>query len=162
MIIPMEYTWMPRNITVDFNYSLISAVNTNLPRLPQFKVCMESTNTKLSKIEPLTIFKISEVIDGINSIKSLLFPPSLWNINAYRVYHLVGRTSNCLERYNRNIGVFFSTRMPNMAVFISVINAEFDFYSEKYKEARENASGIVKRRERFKKPNDLKRGKTIK
>ncbi|KAF0985530.1 hypothetical protein HZS_7338 [Henneguya salminicola] len=124
---------------------------------------MESVITILSEIDLLTILKISEVIDGIHHIKSLLmedesveafwdyfskirltrFPLSQWNINAYGVYHLAERTNNCLERYNRRIGDFFLNTHPNLTAFISVIKVEFNFYSEKYKEARRNPSGIA-------------------
>ncbi|KAF0990577.1 hypothetical protein HZS_1293 [Henneguya salminicola] len=86
----------------------------------------------------------------------------LWNINAYGVYHLAGRTSNYIERYNRRIGIFFLNAHANLAALISVIKAKFDFYSEKYKEAREKASGIVCNLERFTKPsipNDYRGGK---
>ncbi|KAF0990918.1 hypothetical protein HZS_992 [Henneguya salminicola] len=100
-------------------------------------------------IELLTILKISKVIHN-ESVETLwnyfvkmwlkIFPPSLWNIKDYRVYHHAGRTNNCLEWYYRRIGDFFLHAHPNLAKFISVVKAEFEFiYSEKYKEARKNA-----------------------
>ncbi|KAF0986329.1 hypothetical protein HZS_1430 [Henneguya salminicola] len=89
---------------------------------------MESTKAILSNVELLTILKISEVINGINYIKSLLIQDEIvWR--------------------------FFLDSHSNLAAFISVIKAEFDFCSEKYIEARENANGIVCNRERFKKPS---------
>ncbi|KAF0992529.1 hypothetical protein HZS_6565 [Henneguya salminicola] len=57
----MKYAWMPRIITVDFDYSLISAV--------KFSVAIFITN--------------KQVIEGINYIKSLLiedeFVETFWN-----------------------------------------------------------------------------------
>ncbi|KAF0990297.1 hypothetical protein HZS_7986 [Henneguya salminicola] len=169
----MEYAWMPMMITVDFEYYLISSVKHEFTESKILGCYFHSYKPHIqgcpSNIELLAVLKISEVIDGINYIKSLLIedesveafwnyfakirrkrlPPSLRNINAYGVYHLAGRTNNCLERYNRRIGDFLINAHPNLGAFIS--NSIFTLRNTKV--ARENASGIVYNQERFKKPS---------
>ncbi|KAF0993227.1 hypothetical protein HZS_5727 [Henneguya salminicola] len=91
---------IPRIISVDFMYSLISQVKHEfteskilgcyfhykqalLRKFTKFKICMENTNAILSNVELLTILKISEVINGINYIKSLFIQDEIveafWN-----------------------------------------------------------------------------------
>ncbi|KAF0991530.1 hypothetical protein HZS_4309 [Henneguya salminicola] len=144
----MEYAWIPRIITVNFEYSLISTIKHEFTEIWNAQIIYCPSN-----FEILTILEISEVIDGINYIKPLLirdesfetfwnyfakiwlkrFPLSLWNINSYGVYYLAGRTKKCLERYYRRIGDFFLNTHINLAAFISVIKTEFDFYSDNNK-----------------------------
>ncbi|KAF0985335.1 hypothetical protein HZS_4101, partial [Henneguya salminicola] len=88
---------MPKIITVDFEYSLISPVK---HEFTASKILACYFYYKQELLRKLTKFKV------------------------------------CM------VGVFFLDAHSNLATFISVIKAEFDFYSEKYIEARENANGI--------------------
>ncbi|KAF0992209.1 hypothetical protein HZS_6298 [Henneguya salminicola] len=139
-----------RSVAVPFTQCLIimnEHIYCNV--LPEMTVLMKYARGPRMITVDFEYFLISEVKFSIAIFITNIVIKKAHNI---QIYHLAGRTNNCLERYNRRIGDFFINAHPNLAEFISVIKAEFYFYSEKYKETRKNARGIVYNRERFKKP----------
>ncbi|KAF0985319.1 hypothetical protein HZS_6860 [Henneguya salminicola] len=119
---------MPKIITVDFEYSLIWPVKHEftaskilgcyfyykqalLRKLTKFKICMENTKAILSN----SILIQNEIVEAFwNYFPKMWikrFPPSLWNINDFGVYHLARKTNNCLERYNKGLAFFSLMRI---------------------------------------------------
>lgn len=141
-------------------------------KLTKYKINFNNSCKILSKMELLTVLPINEIYQGVEYIKTLTtdqqelslfwiyftrtwlnrFPPSIWNLSSMNDVNMAGRTNNALERYNRRLGENFSNAHPNLCAFVSVIKIEFQQYSEKLYEIRQNASGIIFETERFTRP----------
>ncbi|KAF0989953.1 hypothetical protein HZS_7877 [Henneguya salminicola] len=55
---------------------------------------------------------------------------------------MAGRANNALKRYSRRFGQLFLNGHLNIAVFMMAIRAQFEFYSERCKQVRENEESI--------------------
>ncbi|KAF0985828.1 hypothetical protein HZS_6936 [Henneguya salminicola] len=141
-------------------------------KLKKYKVSEYNCRTILSKIELLTIVPIQKIpiairfVNGLTTVQPELisfwsylpltsrrrFEPQLWNISNINGIDIAGRTINALERYNRRIGKNFANAHPNLPSFISMIRSEFQYYSERCTEIRQNSSGIVYQSERVSRP----------
>ncbi|KAF0988537.1 hypothetical protein HZS_6387 [Henneguya salminicola] len=56
--------------------------------------------------------------------------------------NMAERTNTTLEKYNRRFGQSFLNGHPNISAFVIVIRGEFEFYSERCKQVRENGESI--------------------
>ncbi|KAF0992689.1 hypothetical protein HZS_2980 [Henneguya salminicola] len=141
-------------------------------KLKKYKVFEQNCHIILSKIELLTIFPIEEIpianryVNSLTTVQPELisfwsyfdltwrrrFEPQLWNISNINDIDIAGRTSNALDRYNRRIGENFANAHTNLPSFISIIRSEFQYYSKRCIEIRQNSSGIVYQSERFSMP----------
>lgn len=142
---------------------LFSTQKSYRKKLTKNRISPENAQIILSKIELLTVLPINEINLGIDYIKTLTteqpelsafwnyftrtwlqrFNPALWNLSNLGDVNMAGRTNNSLERYNRRLGEHFSNAHPNLCAFVSVIKNEFQYYSEKCSEIRQNASGLI-------------------
>lgn len=131
-------------------------------KLQKYRVNEMNMRSILVNIELLTFVRLDEITIGINFIKTKLveddnldnfwryfertwmrrFLPELWNLSNKSQLNIRGRTNNALERYNRRIGDFFLNAHPNLCAFVSTIRSEFQYFSDRCKEIRQNASGI--------------------
>ncbi|KAF1740856.1 hypothetical protein MXB_4111 [Myxobolus squamalis] len=79
------------------------------------------------------------------------FPPETWNISEHSKSLIVGRTNNALERYNRRIGDAFINAHPNIASFVTLIRAEFEYYASRCHIIRSTGKGVKYIETKFKK-----------
>ncbi|KAF0992420.1 hypothetical protein HZS_414 [Henneguya salminicola] len=131
-------------------------------KIRKYPVNEENCRIILSNIELLTVASISDIPQAILFIKSKLivdeffnafwsffkrtwmscYNPNLWNLSIKRHLNIQGRTNNALESYNRRLGNFSTNAHQNICAFVSVIRSEVEFFSDRYREIRQNYNRI--------------------
>ncbi|KAF1740722.1 hypothetical protein MXB_36, partial [Myxobolus squamalis] len=186
MIVIMKYTWMSRAITVDFELTLMSAVQQEFTDSVivgcyfHMKHAITKESITVRKLRKLTleaeeIWRLAADLEFLNPVPitdidlAILyirernpvpadkadvfwtyfartwinqFPPETWNISEHSESLIVGRTNNALERYNRRIGDAFMNVHPNIASFVTVIRAEFEYYAPRFHIIRSTGEGV--------------------
>ncbi|KAF1740663.1 hypothetical protein MXB_5674 [Myxobolus squamalis] len=73
------------------------------------------------------------------------------NISEHSENLIVGRTNNALERYNWRIGDAFMNAHPNIASFVTIIRAEFEYYASRCHIIRSTGEVVKYMETKFKK-----------
>ncbi|KAF0989525.1 hypothetical protein HZS_1875 [Henneguya salminicola] len=150
LVFLMEFNWMLKYITMDFELGMICGIYHEFPE------------TRIIE-QLLTLVSINKIDIAINFIQSLTsndlnleqfwkyfpsswinrFKPSLWNNGDITTNEASkGITNNSLERYKRRMYDPFINAHANICMFVEVIRNKFEFYEQRCLEIRQNGSNI--------------------